>query len=135
MITVSATINAPIEKVWDCFTNPAHITGWYFASDDWHAPYAENNLQTGGSFKTRMEAKDGSFGFDMEGVYALVEPFKSFKYKMPDGRMVIVTFESLGNATTVTEKFDPESQNPHEMQQQGWQAILHNFKRYTEQQP
>lgn len=133
MITVKTLVNAPIEKVWDSFTNPAHITGWYFASDDWHAPYAENDLQTGGKFKTRMEAKDGSFGFDLEGVYSLVEPFKSFRYALPDGRKVIVTFESQGNTTAVTEEFDPESQNPHEMQQQGWQAILNNFKRYTEQ--
>lgn len=131
-ITVSADVAAPIAKVWETWTSPEHITQWCSASDDWHVPKATNDLRLGGTFMTRMEAKDGSFGFDFEGVYTKVAHHKIIAYEMPDGRKVAVIFESQGDHTKVTETFDPESQNPLEMQRGGWQAILDNFKKYTE---
>jgi uncharacterized protein YndB with AHSA1/START domain len=131
-ITVEATVKAPIEKVWSTWSEPKHITKWCQASDDWHAPYADNDLRTGGKFKTTMAAKDGSFSFDFGGMYSNVEKFKVIEYKMEDGREVKITFSSNGNETKVTETFDPESENPVEMQRGGWQAILDNFKKYTE---
>jgi len=131
-ITIKATVNAPVEKVWQYWSAPEHITKWCQASDDWHAPYAENDLRTGGKFKTTMAAKDGSMSFDFEGVYSNVEENKLIAYSMSDGRKVSITFEADGNQTHVTETFDPEDNNPIEMQRGGWQAILDNFKKYTE---
>lgn len=132
-ITVQATINNQIEKVWAHWNEPQHITKWCFASDDWCAPKAENDLRTGGTFSTRMEAKDGSFGFDFGGTYTNVELLKVIEYKMTDDRKVKIKFASNGNETTVTETFDAENENPIEMQRGGWQAILNNFKKYSEQ--
>lgn len=131
-ITVEATVKAPVEKVWQYWSEPQHITKWCQASDDWHAPYAENDLRTDGKFKTTMAAKDGSFSFDFEGVYTNVQPNKVIEYVMPNGREVKITFAANGNETKVTETFDPEDTNPLEMQRGGWQAILDNFKSYTE---
>ncbi|HEY5824555.1 MAG TPA: SRPBCC family protein [Cyclobacteriaceae bacterium] len=131
-ITVEATVKAPIEKVWAAWGEPKHIMQWCHASDDWHAPYADNDLRTGGKFKTTMAAKDGSFSFDFGGVYDNVEKHKLIEYKIEDGRKVKIAFSSNGNETKVVETFDPESQNPVEMQRGGWQAILDNFKKYTE---
>lgn len=132
VITVSAIINAPVQKVWDYWNNPNHITGWNFANDDWHAPSAQNDLKVGGKFSSRMEAKDGSFGFDFEGVYDQVIPEKYIEYTLGDSRKVKIKFTSEGNTTTIEESFEAESENPIEMQQMGWQLILNNFKRYTE---
>jgi uncharacterized protein YndB with AHSA1/START domain len=132
-ITVKTTVNAPIEKVWECWSAPEHITKWCQASDDWHAPYAENDLQTGGKFKTTMAAKDESVSFDFEGVYSDVQQNKLIAYSMSDGRKVSITFDADGDKTHVTETFDPEDTNPIEMQRGGWQAILDNFKKYTEE--
>lgn len=134
MITVKSHINAPIKTVWEYWTNPEHITKWNNASDDWHTPYAENDLRTGGKFKSTMAAKDGSMSFDFEGEYSLVEPNKTIKYAMPDGRKVEVYFSEISGGIDITESFDPENQNPEEMQRQGWQAILDNFKKYVEMQ-
>ncbi|HRH56730.1 MAG TPA: SRPBCC family protein [Chitinophagales bacterium] len=131
-ITVTAIINAPIEKVWNYWTSPEHITQWCNASDDWHAPRAENDVQLGGKFTTRMEAKDGSFGFDFSGVYDEVRLHEYIAYTIGDGRKVNITFSGNGNETSVTEAFEPENQNPLDMQQAGWQAILDNFKKYVE---
>lgn len=131
-ITVQATVNAPVEKVWDFWANPQHITKWAFASDDWHAPYADNDLRTGGKFNTTMAAKDGSFSFDFGGVYTDVKEYSLIAYVLEDGRTVNITFISKGNSTEIIETFDPENINPLEMQQGGWQAILDNFKKYAE---
>ena len=131
-ITVQVTVNAPIEKAWYYFTLPQHIIHWYFASVDWHAPRAENDLRVGGKFLTRMEAKDGSFGFDYEGIYESVIENKLIEYVLADERKIKIEFISNGNETTVIENFDAETINPIEMQQGGWQAILDNFKSYTE---
>ena len=131
-ITVKTTINAPVSTVWNRWTDPAHITQWCFATDDWEAPYADNDVQVGGSFTTTMAAKDKSFSFDFGGVYSAVVPEKELAYAMDDGRKVYILFEAQGETTTVTETFEPELQNDPEMQRAGWQAILDNFKRYAE---
>jgi uncharacterized protein YndB with AHSA1/START domain len=132
-ITVQATVDTNTKKAWDCYTNPQHITKWNFASDDWHCPTATNDMQVGGKYSARMEAKDGSFGFDFEAVYNEVKTGENFIYTMPDGRQVDVNFKDAGNKTDITVTFDAENENPVEMQKGGWQAILDNFKKYTEQ--
>jgi uncharacterized protein YndB with AHSA1/START domain len=131
-ITVESTINAPVEKVWQYWSAPEHISKWCAASPDWHVPRAENDLQVGGKFVTRMEAKDGSFGFDFGGVYDQVKANELIEYTMEDARKVIVHFTANGDETKVVETFDAETTNPIEMQKGGWQAILDNFKNYTE---
>lgn len=131
-ITVQTTVNAPIEKVWKIWNNPADITKWATASPEWHTPKAENDLKVGGKFMSRMEAKDGSMGFDFEGVYDQVKTNELISYAMADGRKVKITFEKAGDQTKITETFDAENQNPIEMQRGGWQAILDNFKNYAE---
>lgn len=132
-ITVAVTVNAPVEKVWNLFNAPEHITRWCAASDDWHAPSAEADVREGGKAKTRMEAKDGSMGFDFEYTYTKVNEHETIHYVMADGRRVEITFETAEGGTRVTETFDPEGTNPPEMQRGGWQAILDNFKKYVEQ--
>lgn len=131
-ITVEVKVNAPLEKVWNYWTNPQHIVQWCFASEDWHAPHATNDLRVGGKFNSRMEAKDGSIGFDFEGEYTKVEQDLEIEYVLADARKVNIRFDSDGKETTVTETFDPENENTLELQRAGWQAILDNFKRYTE---
>lgn len=131
-LTVEATINAPVEKVWKLWTDPKHITQWNQASDDWHTPEAENDLRVGGKFRSRMEAKDGSAGFDLEGIYQEIEKHKLIAYAMTDSRKVQIHFNGRQDTTTVTETFEAENTLPLEMQQQGWQAILNNFKKHVE---
>ena len=131
-LTVTSTINAPVEKVWEYFFTPEHVTQWNTPSPDWHTPKAENDLRAGGVFNYRMEAKDGSFGFDFGGVYDSVDENKLVEYTLGDGRKVTNQFTTGDNSTTVTTVFEAETQNPLEMQQAGWQAILDNFKKYTE---
>ena len=131
-VTVETTVNAPVEKVWKTWSEPQHITKWCAASDDWHAPKAENDLRTGGTFSTRMEAKDGSFGFDFGGVYDNVKKNELIEYTMGDGRKVQVIFTEEDDATKIVETFDPENMHPVDFQKAGWQAILDNFKKYTE---
>jgi uncharacterized protein YndB with AHSA1/START domain len=133
MITVSVKIDAPVEKVWNYFTQPEHIVNWNFANDDWHSPSAENDLTVNGLFKYTMAAKDGSFSFDFWGSYTQIETHKTIAYTMGDGRKAILHFTENNNQTEVVEMFEPEGQNPEEMQQMGWQAILNNFKKYVEQ--
>ncbi len=132
-ITVNADINAPLEKVWNFWTLPEHIIKWNNASDDWHTPYAENDLRTGGEFQSRMEAKDGSMGFDFRGIYDNVELHKLIEYTLGDGRKVQISFSENDNQTRVSEKFEAEAENSVELQQNGWQSILNNFKKYTEE--
>lgn len=132
-ITVQAVINAPIEKVWKFWTTPEHITKWNHASDDWHLPKAENDLRAGGKFLYRMEAKDGSFGFDFCGVYDRVTTNEAIEYTIDGGRKVKITFTVENGKTKVVETFEAENQNPIEVQRSGWQSILDNFKKYTEE--
>jgi len=133
VIRIEAIVNAPVTKVWDSWNNPEHITQWNSASDDWHTPIAKVDLRVGGSFTSRMEAKDGSMGFDFEGIYDVVTEYEYIEYTMSDGRKVKIQFIAEGERTKVIVSFDAESMNPVEMQEQGWQAILDNFKKYTEQ--
>jgi uncharacterized protein YndB with AHSA1/START domain len=132
VITVSTTVNAPIEKVWKMFNEPQHITKWCFASDDWHAPSAEVDLRPGGKSTIRMEAKDGSMGFDFGSTYDQVKEHEVIDYTIGDGRKVNVRFETSGNGVNVIESFEAEEMNSPEMQKNGWQAILDNFKEYVE---
>lgn len=131
-ITVETKIKAPIQKVWDYWTKPEHIKNWCFASDDWHCPSAENDLKVGGKFTSRMEAKDGSFGFDFGGTYDIVEHHHQIGYAMNDERRVDILFKDQDGEVEVIETFDAETQNPIEMQKGGWQAILNNFKKLVE---
>ncbi len=131
-ITVEALVNSPMEKVWNYWTSPEHIVKWSNASDDWHTPRAENDLKVDGSFMNRIEAKDGSMGFDFTGRYTAVKEHEYLEYVIADGRIVSVSFIPEGSAVKVLETFEAEDMNPVEMQQGGWQAILDNFKKYTE---
>ena len=131
-ITVETTVNAPVEKVWKYWSEPSHIIQWNNASEDWHTPRVENDLKVGGKFHSRMEAKDGSFGFDFVGEYTKVEEYKTIEYTMGDGRKVKIDFTPQGDTTKVVETFDAESTNSIELQRGGWQAILDNFKKHTE---
>ncbi|AVR00907.1 polyketide cyclase [Oceanobacillus iheyensis] len=132
-IRVEATVQAPIDKVWKYWTEPDHIKQWNNASDDWHTPFAENDLRVGGTFVSRMEAKDGSTGFDFGGIYDDVRLHEVIAYTMADGRKVNITFKGHEKETEVVETFDADASHPAEFQQQGWQAILNNFKSYVEQ--
>ena len=131
-VTVEATVQAPVEKVWQYWTGPEHITKWNNASDDWHTPSAENDLRVGGKFSSRMEAKDGSMGFDFGGVYDKVKTNELIANTLGDGRKMSVHFKSEGDTTKVMETFEAEDEHSIEMQRVGWQAILDNFKKYTE---
>lgn len=131
-ITVEAIINAPVEKVWQYWTEPKHIVQWNSASPEWHTPRAENDLQVGGKFISRMEARDGSAGFDFEGIYNEVKNHQLIEYSLLDGRKVKVVFDGQDGQTTITETFDADSTYSIEMQQGGWQVILNNFKKYVE---
>ncbi len=132
-LKVITEINKPIDEVWDAFNNPEHIVKWNFAHESWECPYAKNDLRVGGKLESRMQAKDGSFGFDFIGTYNEVKENELIKYQMEDGREVEVIFERLSDdKTKVTENFEPENQNPLEFQKDGWQAILDNFKNYSE---
>ncbi len=132
-VTVEAVVQAPVARVWSYWTEPVHITKWNQASEEWHAPRAENDLRVGGTFVTRMEAKDGSMGFDFGGTYDEVKLHEVISYTLGDGRRVDIKFTAQGDTTKIVQIFDAEGINSVEMQQAGWQAIMDNFKRYAEQ--
>ena len=131
-ITVGTTINLPVGKVWEYWTKPEHITGWNFASGDWWSPRAENDIRPGGKLSWRMEARDGSMGFDFSGKYLKVEHFSELEYVLDDGRNVKILFTDAGGKTIMTETFEAEGINSIELQREGWQNILNNFKKYSE---
>jgi uncharacterized protein YndB with AHSA1/START domain len=131
-ITVKVDVNAPIQVVWDTWTSPDTIRVWNHASDDWDCPAALNDLKVSGAFSYTMAAVDGSASFDFGGTYTEVNALKSISYLMADGRRASIAFEQLENCVRVTETFDPESENTHELQRDGWQAILDNFKKCAE---
>lgn len=131
-ITVQSVIHASVSKVWQCWTEPDHITQWNFANNDWHCPKAENSLTVGGRFSYTMASKDGSFSFDFWGVYDQVELYKSINYSLGDGRKMSVSFIAENDATLIKQIFDPEEINPAEIQAAGWQAILDSFKKHVE---
>ncbi|MES2577932.1 MAG: SRPBCC family protein [Bacteroidota bacterium] len=132
MITVQSTINASMEKIWELWTAPEHVMKWNNASEDWHTPFAENDLKVGGKFKYTMASTDGTMRFDFEGIYTNVVNPSLIEYEMADGRKVKIVFEKDAEGIKVIESFDPETVNPEEMQKNGWQAILDNFKKYVE---
>ncbi|MGH2624416.1 MAG: SRPBCC family protein [Sphingobacterium sp.] len=131
-ITVEAKVNAPVEKVWHVWNNPDDIMQWNSADPNWHTPSSENDLRVGGKFKNRMEAKDGSFGFDFEGTYTKVDLNKEISYTMSDGRKATTVFDQSNGTTLIQTKFDAEDQNDLSFQKQGWQAILDSFVQYIE---
>lgn len=131
-ISVETIINAPIYSVWEMWTNPEHIKKWNNASDDWHTPYAENDLRKGGKFLARMESKDGSEGFNFEGHYDEVKINQLIEYTMGDGRKVKIVFTDLGDETKIQETFEAEEEHSIDLQREGWQSIMNNFKRYVE---
>lgn len=133
-ITVQASVTGSLEQVWKKWTSPQDVLQWNAASDDWHTTAAENNLTVGGKFKYRMEAKDGSMGFDFEGVYTQVEPQSLIAYVLGDGRKVNIHFEEKGEEILVTESFHPEHINSFDLQYFGWQQIMNRFKNYASQQ-
>ena len=132
MITVKTTVKAPIEKVWEFWTQPQHVTQWNNASDDWHCPKATNDLRVGGKFNFTMASKDGKMSFDFEGEYSDIKEYSLIEYHIIDGRKVIINFEETNNGVVITESFEPEEENSEELQRVGWQNIIDNFKKYTE---
>jgi uncharacterized protein YndB with AHSA1/START domain len=131
-ITVEVQVNAAIDKVWQYWTEPVHIVNWNFASDDWCAPKATNDLKVGGKFSSRMEAKDGTIGFDFSGVYDQVKMNEIIDYTLDDDRKVKIVFSASEDGTKLIETFEAETENSIELQKGGWQAILNNFKKYAE---
>ena len=132
MLQVETQISAPLEVVWDCFTNPNHVVNWNFASADWYCPKATSDFIEGGEFHYTMAAKDGSFEFDFWGTFLQIDEYATLEMTLGDGRKMSVNFETKLHETRVKEFFEPETQNSHELQQAGWQAILTNFKNYVE---
>ena len=131
-IIVETLVQADPAHAWHVYNTPGHIVRWNAASDDWHSPASRVDLREGGTFSTRMEAKDGSMGFDFEGTYTRVLPHELIEYRMADGREVAVHFEPEGDAVRVRVAFDPDRDYPAEYQQEGWQAILDRFGRHAE---
>lgn len=131
-IKIHTTVNAPREQVWKYWTEPEHIKNWNYASEDWHTPAVENDVRENGKFSWRMEAKDGSSGFDFVGIYTKIKKPENIKYTMDDGRKAELWFKEDGDATLVEETFEAEKENSRELQKNGWQAILNNFKKYVE---
>ena len=133
-ITVETTIAVSPELAWAYWTEPRHITQWNQASDDWHTPSVEQDLRVGGRFSSRMESRDGKFGFDFWGIYDAVEPYRLIAYTIGDGRKVSVLFDAVRGGTQITETFEAEAENSVDLQRTGWQAILDSYKRYVEKQ-
>lgn len=131
-ITIETEVNAPLPAVWDAWVNPEDIVKWNFALDEWCCPRADINLEVGGKFNYRMEAKDGSMGFDFEGSFTEISPRESIHFTLGDDRVVIVEFTETANGVRLTETFEAEDENAAEQQKQGWQSILNNFKRHVE---
>ena len=131
-ITIQTTVQLPAEKAWQIWTQPQHIIHWNFASDDWQCPTAESDLRPGGKFTSKMEAKDGSMGFDFGGTFNEVRPYEFISYTMDDNRKVSVSFTKTDNGTKITETFEAESVHSMEEQQAGWQTIMDNYKKYAE---
>jgi uncharacterized protein YndB with AHSA1/START domain len=131
-VTVEVLINAPIEKAWECFTSPEHITQWNFASPEWHCPTAEHDLKVGGKLKYHMAAKDGSMAFDYTATFTTIIENELLEYTLDDNRKVSISFTTENGQTKVVEQFETEDENSIEMQKAGWQAILNNFKAHVE---
>ncbi|WP_105213131.1 MULTISPECIES: SRPBCC family protein [unclassified Pseudoalteromonas] len=131
-ISIETQVKAPLASVWEAWVTPQDITSWNFSIDDWCCPRAEIDLQVGGKFNYRMEAKDGSIGFDFEGCFTKVEVQDSIHFELEDNRLVTVSFIEVSDGVRVVETFDAEDENSAEQQKQGWQSILNNFKKHVE---
>ena len=131
-VTVENTIGTNVDKAWEFWTNPEHITHWNFATPEWHCPTAEHDLRVGGKLKYTLAAKDGSMAFDYTATFTTIKPGELLEYTLDDGRKVSISFIGKGNTTQIIERFEVEDENSIDMQRQGWQAILDNFKRYAE---
>ncbi|TRW49903.1 ATPase [Aliidiomarina halalkaliphila] len=131
-IKIETEVNAPLTTVWDAWVTPEDITNWNFAADAWCCPKAELDLKVGGTFKYRMEAKDGSMGFDFEGTFTKIDSHESIQYVLEDKRVVTVEFTETPSGVRVVETFDAEEENSAELQERGWQSILNNFKKHVE---
>ncbi len=131
-IQIQVIVEKSLDDVWNFWTNPDHIVKWNQADESWHSPFAESDLKKGGRFLFRMEAKDGSMGFDFSGTYTEVVVKQKIGFQLDDERMVDVTFQKQGSSIVVTESFEPEEQFDLDLQRKGWQAILENFKKYSE---
>lgn len=131
-LTVQNTINRKVNEVWELWTNPEHIKNWNFASPEWHCPKAGHDLRVGGKLNYHMAAKDSSMAFDYTGTFTKIEPNKLLEYKLEDGRKVSISFSGTRDTTEVIETFEIEDESSMDMQRQGWQAILDNFKKYAE---
>jgi uncharacterized protein YndB with AHSA1/START domain len=131
-IAIEIVVHAPMEIVWNCWNTPEHIVQWAFASDDWEAPRAENDLRVGGKFLTTMAAKDKSSSFDLTGAYTVVKEHEQIDYTMEGGRKVSTVFTQTPDGVQIRETFEIEDENPREMQRTGWQSILNNFKKHAE---
>ena len=131
-VTIQTIINCPVEEAWKKWTSPDYVMRWNAASDDWHCPRAENNLTVGGKFSYRMEAKDGSAGFDFWGIYTVIVPHELIEFTLGDNRIVKIEFSEQKGATRIIESFEVEDVNSLELQRNGWQAILDNFKKIAE---
>ena len=131
-ISISVSVNANAEKAWNYWTKPEHIVNWNHASDEWHTPRATVDLKVGGHFMSRMEAKDGSFGFDFTGEFVTIDNLNLIEYEIIGGRKVKIEFKTIENQTTISQTFQAEDENSLELQRQGWQAIMNNFKKYIE---
>ena len=131
-ISIQVKVKAPLELVWKCWTTPEDITQWNQASADWHCPLAVNDLRPGGAFCYRMEARDGSFGFDFSGLYQKVKINEQIDYLLDDGRKVEISFADKTGFTEISQTFEAEDQNPVQLQRDGWQAIMNSFKKHTE---
>ncbi len=131
-ISIETTIEAPLVEVWSAWITPKDITNWNFPTDDWSCPAAKIDFTVGGKFSYRMEAKDGSMGFDFDGTFTAIEPHKRIKFVLADDRKVKVFFEETEQGIRVVEMFEVEDENSAELQRQGWQSILNNFKKHVE---
>jgi uncharacterized protein YndB with AHSA1/START domain len=132
VIQIGTKVGSTLEKVWQYYTMAEHVVNWNHASDDWYTPEAENDLKTGGYFTYKMAAKDGSFNFNFAGIYTLVEPLKTIAYTLGDGRKVTIVFSKTEDGIVIDQSFEAEAVHDVDMQRQGWQAILDNFKQYAE---
>ena len=132
-ITVETHVKAPVDEVWRAYTTPADIMQWNAASEDWHTTAARVDLHVGGTFSSRMEAKDGSMGFDFAGTFTRIVPQSVIEYALGDDRRVLVEFVEEPDGVRVRETFDAETEMEADQQRAGWQAILDNFARYVEQ--
>ena len=132
LLTVQTLLKCDLARAWSAYTDPQAIVQWNFAAPEWHCPRADNDLRVGGMLRTRMEAKDGSMGFDFEGTYTEVVPLQRLAYALGEDRLVLAVFSDSDGQTQLTVSFTPDGSFPADYQIEGWQAILNNYKAFAE---